>query len=79
MNIKNLNGLNPIATPVGQVGKVERQIKSESSQERDAAGQYFQQKQKQKEKMTPEQFEKAISILKEKSFHQRNELASQFC
>ncbi|MBC7421738.1 MAG: hypothetical protein H7328_13495 [Bdellovibrio sp.] len=68
MNIKNLNGLNPIATPIGQVGKVERQIKSESSQDRDAAGQYFQQKKKQKEKMTEEQFEKALSILKEKAF-----------
>lgn len=68
MNIKNLNGLNLIATPVGQVGKVERQIKSESSQERDAAGQYFKQKKQSKEKMTDEQFEKALAILKEKSF-----------
>ena len=68
MNIKNILGFNNVITPIGKTGKVERQIKSESSQERDAAGQYFQQKQKKKEKMTLEQFEKALSILKEKSF-----------
>ncbi len=68
MNIRNLLGFNNVTTPVGKTGKVERQIKSESSHERDAAGQYFQQKQKKKEKMTPEQFEKALSLLKEKHF-----------
>ncbi|MBC7741084.1 MAG: hypothetical protein H7061_02725 [Bdellovibrionaceae bacterium] len=69
MNIKNFLGINPIATPIGQTGKVERQIKSESSHDRDAAGQYFQQKkQKKKEKMTPEQYEKALEILKQKAF-----------
>ncbi len=69
MNIKNLLGINPLISPTSQVGKVDRQIKSESSSEdRDANGQYFQQKQKKKEKMTPEQFEKALALLKEKSF-----------
>ncbi len=68
MNIKNLSGPIPIATAAEPVGKVERQIKSESSQDRDAAGHYFQQKKQHKEKMTEEQFEKALAILKEKSF-----------
>lgn len=69
MNIKNLLGINPLAAPIGQVGKVDRQIKSESSSEdRDANGQYFNQQKKKKEKMTAEQFEKALALLKEKAF-----------
>lgn len=70
MNIKNFTGVNAISTPATQpVGKVERQIKSESSnQDRDANGQQAYGKSKKKNKMTSEQFEKAISLLREKKF-----------
>ncbi len=69
MNIKNLTGTNALTSPVGQVGKVERQIKSESSHEdRDANGQQSFNQQRKKEKMTVDQFEKALQLLKEKDF-----------
>ncbi len=69
MNIRNLLGINSSVTPAGSVNKMDRPIKSsESSTDREPAGQYFQQKQKNKEKMSDEQFEKAISIMKEKEF-----------
>ncbi len=69
MNIKNFTGVNAITTPVGQVSKVGRQIKSESSNEdRDANGQQLYGQKKKKEKMTEEQFQKALGLLKEKKF-----------
>jgi hypothetical protein len=69
MNIKNLTGVNTLTTPVGQVGKVDRQIKSESSHDdRDANGQQLFNQKRKKEKMTEEQFEKALALLKEKKF-----------
>lgn len=69
MNIKNLTGANAITTPVGQIGKVEKVIKSESSHEdRDANGQQLYEKKKHKEKMTEEQFQKALSLLRDKKF-----------
>ena len=69
MNIKNFTGVNAITTPVGQVSKVDRPIKSESSNEdRDANGQQFYNKRQNKEKMSDEQFEKALSLLREKKF-----------
>lgn len=69
MNIKNLIGINTALTPTGQTGKIEKQIKSESSHEdRDANGQQLYEKKKKKDKMTEEQFQKALSLLREKKF-----------
>ncbi len=70
MNIKNLIGFTPVSTPTPKVSGIERPIKSsESSAEKDANGQQFYSKQKQKKnKMSDEQFEKAILLLKEKQF-----------
>ena len=53
MNIKNFTGVNAVTTPVAQVGKVDRQIKSESSnQDRDANGQQLFDQRRKKEKMS---------------------------
>jgi len=69
MNIKNLIGINTALTPTGQTGKIDKQIKSESSHEdRDANGQQLYEKKKKKDKMTEEQFQKALSLLREKKF-----------
>ncbi len=69
MNIKNFTGVNAITAPVGQVAKVDRPIRSESSnQDRDANGQQFYEKKRKKEKMSDEQFEKALMLLKDKNF-----------
>lgn len=68
MNIKNLLGINQLISPLKQVSKADRQIKSEASHDRDANGQQLYERQKKKEKMSPEQFAQAISLLKEKSF-----------
>ena len=70
MNIKNMIGItNPLTSPTGQTGKIEKQIKSESSHEdRDANGQQAYKRKKKKEKMTEEQFQKALSLLREKKF-----------
>lgn len=69
MNIKNfLGNLSPI-TQVNSGVKVERQIKTDDTQERDANGQeQYQKQQKKKEKMSEEQFDKAIALLREKHF-----------
>lgn len=68
MNIKNLIGNAAPLAPVKEASKVERQIKTEdSATDRDPSGQYYQQK-KQREKMTQEQFEKAVTLLREKAF-----------
>lgn len=64
MNIKGLNSLSIPAVPRQE----EKQIKSDSSHERDAQGQYFHQKNKKKEKMTEEQFNQALDLLNKKSF-----------
>ncbi len=69
MNIKNFTGVNAITTPVGQVSKVDRQIKTEiSNEDRDANGQQLFGRNKKKAKMTEEQFQKALALLKEKKF-----------
>jgi hypothetical protein len=69
MNVKNFTGVNAITTPVGQVGKVDRQIKSENTnQDRDANGQQLYNQNRKKEKMTDEQFEKALGLLRGKKF-----------
>jgi hypothetical protein len=48
---------------------VNRPIKSENANEdKDANGQQSFSRQQKKEKMTPEQFAKALELLKEKSF-----------
>ena len=68
MNIKNLLGLNTAVTPVTRSATADRPIKSEASQERDANGQEFYSRQQKKEKMTAEQFKKALELLKQKAF-----------
>ncbi|MBY0553726.1 hypothetical protein K2P97_04300 [bacterium] len=68
MNIKNLIGNSAPITPANSVAKVDRQIKTDNTADRDANGQQFYQKEKKKEKMTKEQFDKAITMLKEKHF-----------
>lgn len=71
MNIRNLLGLNNIMSGVSatnSIQKADRQIKSDNTNDRDANGQMLYQKQKKKEKMTPEQFEKALALLNQKSF-----------
>lgn len=69
MNLKNLTGINSIFSSTSPVSKTNNPIKSESSNsDRDANGQQQFQKQSKKEKMTEEQFQKAISLLKEKKF-----------
>ncbi|MEQ1722180.1 MAG: hypothetical protein ABL930_03330 [Pseudobdellovibrio sp.] len=50
------------------MAKVDRQIKTDNTADRDANGQQFYQKEKKKEKMTQEQFDKAVALLREKHF-----------
>lgn len=68
MNIKNLLGNSTPVTPVSSANKAEKPIKTDNTQDRDANGQQFYHKERRKEKMTDEQFEKAIAILREKHF-----------
>lgn len=68
MNIKNLLGNSASIAPVANAAKVERPIKMDSSHDRDPNGQQYSQQEKKKEKMTQEQFDKAIAILREKNF-----------
>lgn len=64
MNIKGLNSLNIPAVPL----KTEKTIKSDSTTDRDANGQYFHNKKKQQKAMTDEQFDQALDILNKKTF-----------
>ncbi len=64
MNIKGLNSLNIPAVPRTE----EKPIKADSTTDRDANGQYFYNKNKQKERMTDEQFDQALELLNKKSF-----------
>jgi hypothetical protein len=71
MNIKGL--LNPINLTTGvksteAVQKKERAIKSDNTNERDANGQEFYSKQKKKQRMTIEQFRRALAVLNQKPF-----------
>lgn len=70
MNIRNLLGINSLATPATTKAQpVNRQIKSENTnQDRDGNGQESYTRQQKKERMTADQFAKAIELLKEKSF-----------
>lgn len=75
MNIKNLLGLNSIPkterVATSGLTQVDRSIKSENTQDRDANGQQFYDKQKKRrQRMTPEQFQRAIAILNEKPWLQ---------
>lgn len=73
MNVKNLMGLPISATEratTQSLRQVDRSIKSDNTQDRDANGQQFfdQQKKKNTTKMTKEQFLRALAILNEKAF-----------
>ena len=68
MNIKNMLGNTVPVAPTTSAAKVDRPIKTDSSHDRDPQGQQYSQQENKKEKMTQEQFEKAIAILREKNF-----------
>ena len=68
MNIKNLIGNLTQVTQPTAAAKVDRAIKTDVTQDRDANGQQYYQEHKKKEKMTDEQFEKAVALLREKHF-----------
>ena len=68
MNVKSLLGINSQVTPISKSAPVDRPIKSEASNERDANGQELFSKQQKKEKMTAEQFQKALVLLQAKPF-----------
>lgn len=54
--------------PTTSAAKVDRPIKTDSSHDRDPQGQQYSQQENKKEKMTQEQFDKAVAILREKNF-----------
>lgn len=71
MNIKNLTGTSQILSGVNSKDSakpVEKAIKADQSNDRDANGQALFQRQVKKEKMSREQAEKAIHLLNEKPF-----------
>ena len=71
MNIKNLTGTNQILSGVNSKDSakpVEKSIKADQSNDRDANGQALFQRQVKKEKMSREQAEKAVQLLNEKPF-----------
>lgn len=71
MNIKNFIGTTAVSatTPKVSASSAKPIKSSESSPEKDANGQEFYSKQqRKKERMSDEQFEKAIGILREKQF-----------
>ncbi len=68
MNIKNLIGNAVPVAPAKETTSVERPIKTDNTADRDPNGQQYQQQQRKKERMTPEQFEKAVALLREKHF-----------
>lgn len=68
MNIKNLLGNAIPITPATSVNKADRPIKLDTTSDRDPSGQQYSQQERKKEKMTQEQFDKAVAILAEKHF-----------
>jgi hypothetical protein len=71
MNIKGLVNPNFISNgikPSEGVQKNERVIKSDNTSERDANGQEFYSKNKKKQRMTKEQFDRAMALLNQKTF-----------
>lgn len=63
----NIKGLSPISVTMTPQTQTERQIKSDGSHDRDPSGQYYFS-QKKKNKMTDEQFDKALDLLNKKKF-----------
>jgi len=55
-------------TSVTATAKVDRPIQTDNTNDRDANGQELYEKQQNKEKMSDEQFEKALALLREKNF-----------
>lgn len=71
MNIKGLINPNLISggiKPSEGVQKNERVIKSDTTNERDANGQELYFKNKKKQRMTKDQFDRALAILNQKPF-----------
>ncbi len=69
MNIKSFLGITSSVTGVHGNQKVDRAIKSDSTHDRDANGQQlYQENKKKKEKMSTEQFDRAVTLLKDKNF-----------
>ncbi|AGH96299.1 hypothetical protein [Pseudobdellovibrio exovorus] len=72
MNIKNLLGNTATSSvttaTVKNVAQVDKPIQADNTHDRDANGQQSYQKEKPKERMSREQFEKALALLREKSF-----------
>ena len=71
MNIKGLINPNLISNgvkPSDGIQKNERVIKSDNTNERDANGQEFYSKNKKKQRMTKEQFDRALALLNQKNF-----------
>lgn len=64
MDIKNVNNIQSIDL----IRSRQSEIKSDNTQEREANGQSLYQRQKQKKKMTPEQFKEALAKLNAKDF-----------
>lgn len=71
MNIKGLINPNIISNgvkPTEGIQKKERPIKSDNAEERDANGQEMYFKNRKKQRMTREQFLRALALLNKKSF-----------
>jgi len=71
MNIKGLINSNLISNgikPSDNIKIKDRPIKSDHTEDRDANGQALYFKNKKKQRMTKEQFEKALAILNQKPF-----------
>lgn len=71
MNIKGLVNSNLISgglKSTKDINQTERPIKADNTEDRDANGQEFYSKNKKKQRMTLEQFKKALAILNQKSF-----------
>lgn len=71
MNIKGFIQSTLNITPTNAVEKVqkkERAIKSDQTEERDGNGQEYYSKQNKKNKMSEEQFNKALEILRKKQY-----------
>lgn len=68
MNIKSLLGNSTPVSSVTQTAKTERPIKMDSSHDRDPGGQQYSRQEQKKEKMTQEQFDKALFLLRQKNF-----------
>ncbi len=71
MNVKGLVNQNLISgglKSTKDINQKERPIKSDNTEDRDANGQEFYSKNKKRQRMTLEQFKKALAILNQKPF-----------